>query len=252
MDEKQKSQDLIHRYIIGRLSESERADFEQRLSNDSDLKSKVAIQQEAYELVKKAGPDHLKERLQKMEKTKQGGLAKTPVKRKINRRIWLAVASFILVAFAAWWIADAAPKATTEELLTSYMRPYRNPTNLRGEARSILLRSQAAELYGEGNYNQAALIWDRLMMVEGGGTGSDYFYMGVSRLFSTPPKAEQAIRQLEIVLQSDNDYHQQSWWYIALAYLKIEKQAEAKSYLEKLIKEGTYKKEEALQLLHSF
>jgi len=252
MDEKQKLQDLIHRYVMGDLSDSEREGFEKKIANDPALKAKVALQQEAYQLIKKAGPDHLKKRLQEMEKTVAQGNEDPPVRMLSNRRIWLAAASFLLIAFASWWIINASPKATTEELLATYMQPYRNPSNLRGEGRSILLRSQAAELYSNGDYNQAALIWDRLMMVEGGGTERDHFYMGISRLFSTPPKAEQAIRQLEIVLQSDNDYHQQSWWYIALAYLKTGKQEEARSYLEKLVEKGEYKKEEAEALLDSF
>ena len=241
------TQEWIEHYLDDSLEQQEKISFEQKLNTDLVFAQEVSIAQETRQAVKLAGRQNLKSRLEGFEKEIEKNSSNNF---SFFRTLGIALMIFLALGIAFWWFLQAKQKNTPAKIYAAQFEPYRNPLKLRQvapqQSNSWL---KASEYYSQQNFEKAAHAFQQVLNQNSNTAYLAHFYLGVSLLAQKPAHAEKAILAFEAVFDSDNDYHQAALWYKALAYLQLEKPAEAKSILRKIVANNSYKKEEAKYIL---
>lgn len=242
MDPAKFNEVLIDKFLQGQLSQQEQADFDQRMQ-DPAFVEEVERQKTAYELTKALGRIELKEKLAGFESSVQEKKKRPSFKRSYFLTLAAAlVLLFLGIALFNWFPQNDA------SLFAEYFELYRDPPNARGTSpQENTDWALAAKAYRAKNFNAAYPLFDQLSQTEKQNYLA-HFYAGQC-LLATSTNIDQAIKHFKTVLESDNDYRQQSQWYLALSYLQQGKKEEAQDLLKTLAKVGTYQKEQVLQLL---
>lgn len=166
----------------------------------------------------------------------------------------LSIAAAVLLAIAAWFVlAPASPNQG--ELLAAYLEDHLGnggAARQQGSADNEL-RVGAIEAYQSEDYAQAAVL--RQELIDQGGVNiikDDFFYLGLSYLYQTPPKAQEAITYLERTNEMPGrKFELEGQWSLALAYLLDGRAADARPILERLVAGDSWKAEEAGLLLET-
>lgn len=232
------SESLIVRFFENTLSEEERQEFDRRMESDEDFKREVAFRKELKEAITQDDRETIKQELQALE---------NPIARK-KPWLWSAAASLlILVGISSFWFFGNQT-LDTDDLFNTHFEPYRNVVQPieRGDA-SEDTRTQAFKAYEQGSYKDALNGFNTLTK-----TSNDpiiQFYK--ANTFLELGETEKAITILESNMTLTDSLLEKHRWYLALAYMKVEKLEEAKKQLEHLLTNpnSEYKKEAAKNLL---
>lgn len=134
---------------------------------------------------------------------------------------------------------------TADSLYASYFEPYPNTVApIVRNATEKSLESDAFAAYEKGDFQQASELFKEIFKT----SDEEYisFYQAISMMeLKQSEKAEQIFTST----QWSEPYKERADWYLALNYLHQNKIAQANSVLEKIVKNKTYKFEEATKLL---
>lgn len=203
-------EELIDQYLENNLIEADLATFNELLNSDANFAKEVDFHKKlkaATHLNQRAA---LKNKLQQLEQPKSK-LVKMP-----NKSIWFAAAVFVLIIAGTIWILFQKPDA--QELYAVYYQPY--PNVVAPVTRSNNTQDSATQyafvLYESGNYNDAALVFEKIYT----SSKIDFalLYWGICNL--QMEKTNNAITLLKEAASNSNDYTVIAKWYLAMAYLK--------------------------------
>ena len=232
----------VERYLSGKLSREEvKEDNVSDLSNE-EIDEAVDLFETSRDLIELNG---LREDLQSIHEdyiAENTTATKEVSKKKGNSlRVWalLAIAATLVVISVFSGIFKSGGPQFDE-----YFEAYPNLISMRGDEISI---AEAMRLYSSKDYEAA--------LVEFSGIALDsmnedlLFYQAISSM--AVAKFELAVgnlRKLAALAKNQNQYWQQTNWYLGLALWQTGKVDEARSLLAG-IKEGQYNYESALQLI---
>ncbi len=205
--------DLIERYFDDLLSDSERKDFENRLTTDEQFAQAFQLEKDLMDGIEMMGNKNLKEDLKVYYKEEVEEKEKNKASTKpnfISRRMWLAAASIAVLLIAFWWMNRPTP----ERLYAEYFQPDFDFVE-KGDADGLAVKAEAA-LKAE-DYKRAFPLLEELVKVE--------------------PKRAEYILALGIALVEVENYHDaiptllragtasrysqnEALWYYGLALLK--------------------------------
>ena len=155
----------------------------------------------------------------------------------------LAIAAglaILVLAGLSFWLNQADPNP--EDLYAAYITPY----EMSLINRTASSEQQAALAYSAADYKAAAGLYAELVGKDSTDVQS-VFFAGISALLAHD--SYKAVLWLnDLSRRPEHLFSEQSRWYLALAYLKLNQPEKAKSTLLDL-KEGAYKYEEAQALL---
>ena len=139
-------------------------------------------------------------------------------------------------------------RAGSEKIFAYYYKPLTNPdATVRGEnAPMSKTESQAVKSYETENYKQAIYYYKKLSDLQPNNQKYALF-LGISYLANHQP--EQAIEVLNKTYSENTNYDNDKNWYLALAYIRMNNMAAAKSILQQLSSIDSYYKEPATELL---
>jgi hypothetical protein len=211
------------------LNKSELVDFENRLKENSQFKAEF----DSY--------NELIDALEYQENKRLSGIVSQALKSKSKtysiKPVWLIAASIALIAGLStiFW-----PKQK-DLLFDDYFSPYEE-TNTQLGAREEL--NDCIDAYNKKEYTACLDC-----LTKTNRSYNTHFYMGMSYL--NIAKYEKAIDQLKIVQAMNTKKLDESSWYLALLYIKLNKKSAAKLELNKLInnKLSNYKKTDSKSLL---
>lgn len=159
------------------------------------------------------------------------------------------VAAAIVVIVAVWGVLSAPSKT---DLFEDYFTPYPSTHAFRSTQEENQIEGasnleKALRYYSEEDFGSAVLSFQRVQTDSM--TAGDIFYFANALLAVN--EFEQAEPKLESIVDNrENPFWQQTKWYLAITYLKLEKLEKIQSLLD-LINVGEYRYEEAQEIIKS-
>ncbi|HZW76919.1 MAG TPA: CDC27 family protein [Flavobacteriaceae bacterium] len=225
---------LINKYFEQHLTAEEKTTFFHLMETDAEFASEVKFQEDLKKAITLESRDALKKQLRQIEENR----------RPSSKRQWIYIAATIaLVIGLATLFFTSQP--SNEQLFASYYEPFPNVVEpiVRNSGNSSM-KTDAFFAYENQKYEEAAALFDRLIAE----TGEDYafFYGAVSHLSNN--EASNAINLLSSH-EFHSDFKDKAPWFLALAYLRANKNDEAKLILQDIIESKKFNSHQAQTLL---
>ncbi|OJJ14286.1 hypothetical protein BKI52_43155 [marine bacterium AO1-C] len=257
------NQILIEKYVEGNLTAKEKAEFELRLTKDTELAKQYAEMQDFMIAMQVFGRDELKNELKAVAEadalpadlfaeteTSQKKTPKPKAKvRSISYRKMAGIAAVILAILVPTVMLLNNQQTPPEELYKRYFAAYPNMVApiVRGNATQKPLE-QAMEAYERGDYNTTIQKLQNITVPNDKKEGVQ-FYLAMAHLAKGEPNI--AIAQFQkLQTQTLNSYQDQTGWYLALAYLANKDIDSCKKQLQKLVAGDGFYKKKAKELLN--
>lgn len=236
-------QEKIDKYLLGKLSEKELADFEKELSEHPELAEDVRLQQESLEMIDLMGDEKIRAQIKKVHSKMT-----VPPKPKRNRLFLIVSSIAAVLALTLIWslFIKTNPIFSPEKIYTTHFEPFPMNFAKRGANEKELVN--ASTLYSQKKYNKAIPIFENLSD-KNIDTQID-LALGISYL--ELEEYNKAISTFEkLIITKDPLYEHHSYWYAALGYLKMNDVAKCKEYLSLAAKKNPsqYKSKVAQLLL---
>ena len=243
-----KNLDLIEGYFENSLNAKQRIEFNELIQTDEEFKKEFLFQKDLKRVIKQHQNEELKETLvqfeSKLKRNFQFGML--PSK-------WLVAASLTLILSFGSWAVKNYVFPSNERIFETYYEPYRNTVLpiVRGEEMNTI-EYRAFLAYESGEYHKAINLFNSV-----GNQDEKYVRFYKAMCYLSVDKTQEAIETLLPLSQDsdgsieDLDWRQKAEWYLALAYLKQNKEKEALHYLNKLKdqnQELRFMKEEAIKV----
>ncbi len=219
------TEEYIDQYLDNTLSPDEKAAFENKMLNDTELKSSVERQRNLREGIIVSGSRGLKLELDRihdnmMNEAKQ----KTPPiiinKEAKHRSIvpkWLTLAaSLLLFALAFWYFYPTNTDANSKDLFANNYLPYEIDLSQRGGNEDILIEKIRAN-YDSKNYLKTNELIDKLAKTSDL-NGQMHIIKGTALLELN--QYDKAIDNFQTARSKNGLFRNVSSWYEALIYLK--------------------------------
>lgn len=217
----------IENYLNGSLESSELQDFEYKLKNDTDFKSKVEdIEMTLLGIETQALKEQLNVFHEDISTTTNLDETEETKVYTLNWRRLLVAATLIIAAGSFWLVNGNSPN---ERLYANYFSPDPGlPTTMSSTDKYEFY--EAMVNYKQGDYKTAISKWEILQKTEPNNDTLNYF-IGVAHLANKNEKSaisflEKVTKDSEFALVDD------AYYYLGLAYLKSENVDKAKANLQ--------------------
>ena len=260
--------DIIEKHLLGKLDETEKAEFEKQIATDDLLKEQLNIHREIQNQISgrafvnaqiqsargeteepKSELDdalvhQIKSRAFVDKQIESAKAASTKNKTVKIVRIAMAIAAvFIGLVFIQNFVQNRqmenlfADNFSTENIQLFENGTYRGAYD---DENPNPLLNKAATAYENKNYTEAEETF--IQLAQKYPDNNDYkFYLAITQLRNN--KTKESINTFNTLYQLDNDfaYYEETRWYMALAFVKQNKKTKAKNILKELIEyEGYY------------
>ncbi|TCC92196.1 hypothetical protein EZ428_10735 [Pedobacter frigiditerrae] len=228
----------VARYVEGDMDEAEIAEFETQLKSDDELQQNLKDYNHIHQSLKMklANNDEFKDTLKGFNKQYFGEEPKVISFKPALK--WLSgIAAILVIGLFIWapWNAN---------LYDTYADDSQMLVTERGAA-TLTDLDKAAALYNEKNYESAKTALGKLYIKQSSNTMIAYYY-GLSLIKTNA--LDEARKVLIVIYEGESVFKYEAAYSIALSYLKEDKKADAKTWLQK-IPAGTTKYELAKELL---
>lgn len=234
------SRQQIQDYLAGTLDEDRVFAVENHLLDCELCAAAVEGFAASYDFEKDQELDALAQRFPNETKAREAQLQ--PLRRNYR---WLnriaAAAAVLLLPLAAWlyWNAQAE-----DRLFAQYFQSYQSDyLALRGNEEEVPpLLQQAMSSYQQKEYLSSIPLFESYLEQAPENTVA-IFHAGIASLEAG--QTTKAIQYLEIVRINDNDYYEDASWYLALAYLRLDRKTAVLNILNDLdkIPNGYYRQQ---------
>ncbi|MEM7369326.1 MAG: tetratricopeptide repeat protein [Bacteroidota bacterium] len=247
--EDQEIYEQIEAYLLHRMTEQQRLVFEHQLSQDPSLVQEVQTVKALHEIVRTSKDQMILNTLKQFreEETLSESRQDSGISRNLyGWRVYAIAATVVLLLGIGWLFRSQIFLPSHQQIFEEYHQAYRAPIVVRGEKQNSIWMD-IRDAYVEQAYETAV----KLLLSEKN-ESTPYltqFYLGQSLLAQEDVDPKLAIEAFAEVLSMDNDYHAQSLWYTALAWIKLGETEQAKATLEQLISIGTFQMDQAEVLL---
>ncbi len=214
-------EELINAYLEGTLSPEDQQIFENLIAQNPEYKVELEVQRKIKAAITLSERESLRDFISELDTTY--------VKPKTSLKSWLFSATAACVIFiVGYFLWTTFAMSVGEKLYVSHYETYPNfiAPSTRGENPKDL-KAEAFLAYDNGNFEQAAAMFERLVTQADG----DYalLYLGICQLELGRP--EKAIPVLNLV-SSTSESKEIASWYEALGYFKLNMLEKGKIPLE--------------------
>ncbi|MDH3245139.1 MAG: hypothetical protein OEM26_11030 [Saprospiraceae bacterium] len=235
-------QETIERYLMNRMDEGERSDFEKSVGEDPDLAEALALQRDLMIGIQSHFDQALKEKLQTSSKSESNGQAKVvKMQSKVIWR-WASAAALALVV-GVFYFMNQGDK--TDRLYSQYFESFPNIVEFQQRDEQTNL-SEAFFFYQNGDWEDAAAAFDALQ------SQSDeiypVFYDAICQMNLTDyQQAEEGF--MEVISSGDSRFAAPATWYLALTHLAREELTRCREILIEISSSPGNYRDDALNLL---
>lgn len=214
--------DYIEKHLNENIGETEKKEFENKLTSDPDFAKKVkedVLVMNAFDEIK-AG-----ELMEKMKEIDSEVDLENSGQSKFHPMLkWAAIFGFLMM-LSTWFFFNRTH--SSQDLFLAYYTTYPNVEN--PVVRSDANQQGAWRLYSNGNYEDAYLQF-QYSLRNGNPNEAGWFYLGICAIeLDRFNQAEMAFNK--VLSAEDGRYKEQAQWYLALSYLREDKLTEAKNKL---------------------
>lgn len=235
----------IETYLDGSMPKTDLVSFEKQLKTDSTLKEEVVNQKLTILAIQRFAAKQMKTKLNALDQEnpyeKRGW--STFLSLDNLQRLSAAAALLTVALFFVFGIFTNNP----DDLFDQYYEPYPNIVApvFRSDG-DYTEKEEAMMLYEQGKYKQAIMAFTQVIAEEEN-PSVFYFYNGLSYL--SLGNSEKAIYNLQQV-EGSCQLAEQTEWYLALAYLQANDLENTQSFLDDILQDGAFYKENAKSLKH--
>jgi len=235
---------LLEKYLQEELTDEETLEFNLLLKSDADFSKEVLFHTNLKRVTEADDDAEFKEMLSEFEA--EARMEKLSVKRFPTK--WLVAASIALLAGLTYFFT-VDRSVSTQDLFAQNFKPYPNvvhPLERGGEGQDK--KTMAFAAYQTGDYAEALPLFTELYA---SGKVPNYLFYTANALIELN-RANEAVPMLQEHLKSTETTDtlvEKSPWYLAMAYLQLDEKENAIEMLYTVIKNGTYKADEAQELL---
>lgn len=235
---------MIERYLEGSMTEEEKTEFEKRMGIDKKLASEVALHKNINNAIKEDDVYHLRLNIRSLIR---GGKSHTnKVRIQITRylRYPIAAAIILLIGFSLWQIIS---DKSSPEIYNMFYHPYQTDILTRSGDQQVDKVQLSYLLYQEGDYEASfEILTNYLTKNHTNQTARFYYGMNAIEL----QQLDLAIKELKTVAEDlSTPFSLHAKWYLAMAYLKINRKEEASKYLQQLTNTTNLYTEKASRIL---
>ena len=237
---------LLEKYLEEELTEEERKEFEMLLKSDADFSREVKFHADLKRVTESDDDDNFKEMLSDFEA--EARMEKPSVKKSPTK--WLVAASISLLAGLTYFF-NVDQFASTQDLFADNFKPYPNLVHRivrSGEAQDKKIKAFSA--YQTGAYIEALPMFTELYASD----KEPYYLFYSANALIELNRAREAVPMLQEhlrITQITDTLVEKSPWYLAMAYLQLDEKENAIKMLNAVIKNGTYKVDDAQKLLNA-
>jgi len=229
----------IENYLQGKLSKKKQEVFESRLNQDSKLKEEVALHQKMMRGLQELS---FREELDKAYSDRHG---KSKGRSNWRNKKSISIAASIVFMIVAVWLLYPENGSSLEKELVEVSYDPGLPTSL--GLSDQLDFGEGMNAYKTKDYKQAKSYWQPLL-VENPSNDTLLYYLAQIELIEK--QFEPAAEKLRAIGQEKASvFKEKATWYLAISYLRMNKQEEAKVLLNYILTEGGYEAEKAGVLL---
>lgn len=218
----------VERYLSGEMSSSEKELFEREVAANPELEEELRLSRSIDSALLRDDILDFRKKLIAVNRENRRIVADVPVVRMNFRKIWLAAASFVLLATIGSTLYFTVPFGNPNDNL---FRQYYNSENLVDITRSSDANIVEAVIkFQEQDYRLAARLFHNILDQDDSNIAC-WFYYGISCIETESYRdAEQAFSH--IIKDNQNLYVEHAEWYLGLTYLKDNQLKKAKSQFE--------------------
>jgi predicted Zn-dependent protease len=215
----------LESYVMGTMDSSKIGLFEAELETNAELKNQL---QEVRAMIIGIESAVLKDKLNEFheELNPVRKLKSAPANSK--RILKWAVAAIFVTAIGLLWMMNSG--SANEKLFAEHFKPDPGlPTTMSSGSNFSFYDGMVD--YKRGDYSSAIQKWENLMALEQDPSDTLNYFLGVAYLANK--NATNAIPYLKATLKQDQSmFQRESYFYLALAFLKQNDTESAKYYLE--------------------
>lgn len=238
----------LEKYLMNELSIREQVEFEENLRNDPELRQEYKLRKEINEAIQEDDVMELRDSLNQVMR-KQSVFSNNSGKTYLISSIAAAIVLLLVISSRVFFSTDIANSTV---LYDKYYETYPaimsfRSSNENAEEKNDLYNAFAG--YEAKDYNQASYYFEKIVRQD----STNYlsrFYMGICKIESDNLKeAEEYLSELTV--KNNHIFREQAHWYLAMVYIKKDKQSKAREILHKIVQQNMVKKEEAKEILKS-
>jgi len=239
--------EYIEDYFKGRLSEEQKAEFDQRIRTDPDFSAQTAFYISTMEVLTEEVAAEKKTRFRTLyEESKTRSIGHAPV-----RRIWpwLAAASVLVLVAGIWWISTRSPGP--EKLADDYIRQELTtlPVNMSSVQDSL---QKAISLYNKEQFPEALQQFQQIRQKDPGAIRAG-IYAGI--VYLRLKEYDKALNYFQQLATDTTLNSNPALFYESLTLMKLHRPGDdliARQLLQEVVDRNLAKKEDALQLLKNW
>jgi tetratricopeptide (TPR) repeat protein len=208
--------ETIERYLKNEMDTDERIAFEKQLEEDPALRRQVEDTELLFSGIKKAAFKNKLEGIHEDLIQKEAPELSTPKVFKLNFRK-LSIAASILILVGGFWFFNQQPR--NEKLFYQYFEPDRGLATTMSETDNYPFNDAMVD-YKNTKYELAIPKWEFLLQSKPENDTLNYF-LGVAELANA--NELKAIDYLKKVVENKKgDFTNDAYYYLGLAYLKVD------------------------------
>ncbi|MGB5436784.1 MAG: tetratricopeptide repeat protein [Maribacter sp.] len=236
-------EELLYKFFSNQLTEEQKKTFHQLLETDVEFKAQFEFENDLKRVIKKNQNENLKHKLIGFEKEINAKDKNNPSKWTFSN--WSIAASIALLVGLGWLGYNLMSGPNYSKLYAANFQEYPNTvyTITRGEGEETKER-EAFVAYESGDYDTALQNFAQISV-----DNKEYldFYRAQSHLNLN--ELEDAKKDFQKVIAADTNFVGESYWYLALIYLKEKDKENAVGSLQILTTKYEYNKGKAEALL---
>lgn len=228
---------LITRYFEGTLTAEEKLRLNELIKSDKSFADQFDFEKKTKAAITLEERQKLKAKLREFETESSG-------RKRRNRKTWIPIAAAILILIGVISIFNSK-QTSNSDLFAEYFEPYPNTVAplVRGE-NSDDNKTEAFKAYESSDFKSASIFFNRLF--ENHGAEYARFYEAVSLMADRQFESSKTIFATTVWSE---EYSEKVNWYLALNYLHLEQNKNARTILENIVEAKSYQHENAKELL---
>lgn len=230
---------LLYNYFTNSLTEEQEKQFKELLEKDTEFKSEFEFEYNLKRVAKEKRQADLKAKLRNFE----SGLNTEEKEEKSSFNYLKIAASVVLLITASWLGYQSFFSLDYNDLYADNFKTY--PNTVFTITRSDSLNSLEREAFVAYESHDYKLALEKFKQAK----QQNYFTFYEAQCYLRLNKFNEAINKFNLIIKQNEEFVPESYWYAALAYLKQQNKEKVIHYLNKLVSDFNYKKEETKQLL---
>ena len=235
---------FIERYNAGEMSDSERQWFLKELDENEKLRNEVKLRKLTDEVLGKQQIISLRTKLSAIEKRRWADLYARRTLKPVYLKFAAVIAGVVLLGSVFLFTGR---NLSSDDIINRYYKAYEFPTAQRSaQAGTNDDFSQALEFYNKHEYGKAALLFNKVLAGNSEDMPSEFLHGMANFEEKKYPVAEKSFNK--VISDKDNYFIEDAQWYLALCYLKTDREKALKQF-EVVRDEGSIYSKDAKKII---